>query len=223
MTLPPRLALVYDLCAGARRVIDVGCDHAQLAVRLAETGAAVFASDIRRNPLERAKVTVAAAGQQERIKLVLCDGLSAFSPDDADTIVIAGLGGETIADILAKSRWALAKNLVLQPQSRADRLRRFLFENGCGIAQERLVREQNRIYCALTAIHGGAQDLSQSFWLFSEKMKDDPLFPHYIKRLLRIYRAVCATRQRGGHAPGRAGEIVAMLTDIEYSFPQERR
>lgn len=215
MVLSPRLALVYQLCGDTRRIIDVGCDHAQLAICLAESGAFVFASDVKPGPLERAEAAVAASGRQGRIKTVLCDGLSAFSEQDADTIVIAGLGGETIMDILAKSPWAFSKTLVLQPQSRADKLRRFLFQNGCGITQERLAREQDRIYSALSAARGGAQDLSHNHWLFSESMKGDRLFPQYIKKLLKTYRAACAARVRGGHAPGRFGEIVSMLMEMQ--------
>ena len=89
MALTPRLRLAAELCGSPRAVIDVGCDHAYLCVQLIEQGVQhAFASDIRPGPLEAAKETIRTAGLEDRITPMLCPGLEAFGPEDADAIFI---------------------------------------------------------------------------------------------------------------------------------------
>ena len=86
----------------------------------------------------------------------LCDGLSGINADEVDTIAIAGMGGETIAMILEAAPWTREQNtaLVLQPMSSMDELRRWLQASGYMIAEERLAREGDTIYTALSVRAG---------------------------------------------------------------------
>ncbi|MBR4157716.1 MAG: SAM-dependent methyltransferase [Oscillospiraceae bacterium] len=153
--LSPRLSAVAALVPQGAHVADVGTDHGYLAVYLISTGIAdsVVATDIREGPLTAAKQNIEGAGLSGRIELRLCDGLAGVQPDEADTVVIAGMGGETIAGILSRSPWALEKDrlLILSPQSKPELLRAWLYEHGCGVRSEHLVRDAGRIYPILCA------------------------------------------------------------------------
>ncbi|GHV33789.1 hypothetical protein FACS18949_08650 [Clostridia bacterium] len=120
-------------------VVDVGSDHGKLAAYLAARGHKVIATDINPAPLEKCR---AAVGELADCRLG--DGLSAVSPGEVDAIVIAGMGGETIVDILRASPWSRGKICVLQPASKAERLRRFCYESGYAIERETVIFDAGR-------------------------------------------------------------------------------
>ena len=200
MLLTPRLALCLELCSGAERAVDVGCDHAYLSIALARAGAMVYASDLRPGPLETARRNVREHGLESRIELSLGDGLSAFSPTDCDTVSICGMGGETIAAILAAAPWTADGDhaLVLQPQSRAQTLRRFLAENGYTVEREGLAREGDKLYLALRARGGRPPMGAENLYLCTERLFADPLFPEYLAALSARRRAALEGRRRAG-------------------------
>ena len=203
MELTPRLALAAELCRGCRSVIDVGCDHAYLCLTLAERGAErAYASDIRPGPLAAARAHIRACGMEDRVQAVLCPGLEAFGPEDADTIVICGMGGEMIASILEKAPWTREgrHRLVLQPMTCGDRLRKWLREAGYAIEQEALAREGRRLYTLLQTRGNGAGDScgGENFYLFTQKLAEDPLFSSFVGQQREKYRKARAGKALAG-------------------------
>lgn len=200
MLLSPRMALAAELCFGAQRAVDVGCDHAYLSIELARAGAYVEASDLRPGPLEYARANIRAAGLEARITLHLCDGLSAFSAESCDTVAVCGMGGETISDILLAAPWTAdgTHTLVLQPQTRAEVLRRFLAGHGYTVEAERLVREGRRIYCVLRARGGMPPMGAENDYMCTERMYADPMFPAYLALLQARLRRVLAGKRCAG-------------------------
>ena len=162
--LTPRLLAVADLVPAGAALADIGTDHAYLPVWLLLEGKArrAIAADINKGPLERARQTAQEYDCRENISFRLCDGLSDIGADEADTIVIAGMGGETIAAILNDAPWTKDERytLILQPMSTQNDLRRRLWQNGYAITQERIVREGEKLYNILLARYGGAQPMS---------------------------------------------------------------
>lgn len=156
------LAVAHAVRAGSR-VADIGTDHAYLPVYLVKNGIcpAAIAADVRRGPLASAERTVVAAGLADRIAIRLGDGLSPILPDEANDIVIAGMGGETIAAILSAAPWVQAPpyRLILQPMTKAEALHAFLMKNGFTIERERLVSEEKRQYILLVAAFTGASPI----------------------------------------------------------------
>lgn len=148
--LTPRLAAVAELIPPCAAVADVGTDHAYMPVCLVASGRVTraIASDIRPGPLERARETVCRFGLEGRVELVLCDGLSNIDTRTLDYVIIAGMGGETEAEILEKAaREGNARcPFILQPMSKAPRLRRRLASAGFEVYDWRLAREGSRIY-----------------------------------------------------------------------------
>ncbi len=151
--LSPRLAKIAEKIPRGSRVADVGTDHAHLPVFLVKEGiaASAVATDIKEKPLALARGNIAAAGA-EGIRTVLCDGLSAVSSDEADTVVIAGMGGDSMIHIIESAPWLYnpEKLLILQSMSSSEELRRFLARSGFEITEESCVRDSGRLYSVMS-------------------------------------------------------------------------
>lgn len=159
-TLDKRLGAIADLVPQGARLWDVGSDHARLPVWLAANGriSHAVASDIGELPLRSACRTIDRFGVGDIVETVLCDGLPPDARERADLFVIAGMGGGTIADILARAPWTADEGtaLVLQPMSSPEDLRAFLFANRYTITNETLLRDGGRRYLLIEAVGGGA-------------------------------------------------------------------
>jgi tRNA (adenine22-N1)-methyltransferase len=178
-------------------VIDVGTDHARLPVWLVQTGRAqhVWASDLRKGPLQSAAQLVEDTGTGEHIQLRLTDGLEGFSSADGDTVTIAGMGGETMISILAPATWTKKDTLlVLEPQSKQAVLRQWLVEHGYCIVAESLVADAGRIYPILQ-VQGGPSPAYTPGELHTgrySQIAQDPLFAEYLSQLIRRCQAAAA-------------------------------
>lgn len=193
LELSPRLALIAGWVPPGAKLADVGTDHAYLPVWLTLHGrvASAIASDLRKGPLERARATGRTYGA-EGIDFRLGDGLAFIRPDEADTIVIAGMGGENIAAILAAAPWMAdgRHTLLLQPQTRAEELRRFLMDHGYAITREALVCDRGTIYPVMEA-GAGEMTLSLGQLWGGAKLLRDPLGDRYIiEKIIRLQGAV---------------------------------
>lgn len=156
---PDRLDAVASLVRRGARVADVGTDHGLLACRLVRGGRVAYciASDRSRPALAAARQRLWALARGGNLELRLGDGLAALRPEDrVDTVVLAGLGARSIIRILGDDRLTrlTVRHLVLQPQSRAGLLRRWLGERGWTIVGEKVVREGRRFYEVIAADAG---------------------------------------------------------------------
>ena len=154
-----RLQAVASFVRQGSRLADIGTDHAFLPCALVAEGCCpvAIASDIRVGPTEAARRSVIAAQLTTQIDVRLGGGLDTVLPEEVDDIVIAGMGGETIATILGDAPWTKHAHyrLVLQPMTHAEKLRRFLYENGYTIEEERIADDGKRCYTVLCASYTG--------------------------------------------------------------------
>ena len=192
-----RLSCIFHMIRPGRGVIDVGTDHGYLPVRLACEAypGGIFASDLREGPLAAARRTAAQAGVSERIRFQLSDGLDACPPDEVDTIVVAGMGGDTICGILDRAEWCMdpAYRLILQPMTKAEVLRYWLCNNGFFIEEEHLVEEGDTLYQILAAVYTGQNEaLSDAeLWLGKRGLADPCLYQKAIRQEIhRIQRQI---------------------------------
>ncbi len=220
MELTPRLALAARFCQGCTSVVDVGCDHAYLCLHLVQQGAArAFASDIRPGPLQAAKEHIAACGMEERVQAVLCPGLDAFGPEDADTVSICGMGGEMIASILENAPWTAKgeHKLVLQPMTNGNKLRKWLQDKGYGIVREALAQEGERLYVVLEARGNlGGSCGEQNAFLFTDGLTADPLFPLYGAKLREKYEKSRAGKALAGLDTAEEDGILHRLEELTH-------
>lgn len=152
----PRLSAVGELVRG-RFLIDVGTDHAILPIYLCLAGKidSAIASDIRKGPLENAEKNISCHGLSEKISTVLTPGLHGMDGLSPSDIVIAGMGGIMIKDIISESDVARRSHLILQPMTHAHILREHLCENSFDITEERLAKADGRVYVILSAAYTG--------------------------------------------------------------------
>jgi len=150
--LSNRLKTIADLIEPGANVIDIGTDHGYLPVYLAQSGIAnrIIASDMSAGSLAAARRSAEKYDVTERIKFIVAPGLTGIDETEADTIVIAGVGGETIAGILEDAPWTKnGHRLILQPQTKKEELRRFLSENGYTIQETKHTQDKGREYIVL--------------------------------------------------------------------------
>ena len=175
------------------RVADIGCDHAHTGIWLIQNGIAskVIAMDVRKGPLEKAHENLKLYGLEGTIETRLSDGLEKLNEGEADTVIIAGMGGTLTVEILKKGleKIAAARELILQPQSDIGMVRRFLRENGFSITQEKMCKEDGKFYNSMRAVHGikpGADEMLQVYDEFGEILlkSKDPI----LKELLSILK-----------------------------------
>ena len=203
LELTPRLRLLADWVPQDAKLADVGTDHAYLPVWLVLHGrvASAIASDLRKGPLERARETGRTYGT-DGIDYRLCNGLADIRPEEAETIVIAGLGGENIASILAAAPWTAdgRHTLLLQPMTHAEELRGFLVDHGYQVVREALVRDRGTIYPVLEAT-AGEMDLTLGQLWGGAKLIHDPLGDRYlIEKIIRLQGAVAGLNRSAAAA-----------------------
>lgn len=164
INLDNRLKTAAELCRSGLITADVGCDHAQLACYLSRKSARVIASDVRDGPLEAARRTVSELGA-ENVEVLKSDGLKEI--EYADDVVICGMGGELIAEIIGSCKFLSDyTRFILQPMTKADMLRRFLYKNGFEIIEERTAYDGDKAYSIMLARYtGNKQEIDEVFAL----------------------------------------------------------
>jgi len=143
-----------DLIDNGASVADIGTDHGHLPVYLAQNhkAAGIIASDISAASLSSARSSAQEYDVTDAITFLVTPGLDDIDPEDVDTVVIAGMGGETILKILKDAPWTKSGRvkLILQPQSKVDLLCRFLYDNEYKIMKTLSVHDKGKNY---TIIH----------------------------------------------------------------------
>lgn len=203
LELTPRLRAVAELVPNGAALADVGTDHAYLPVWLLQQNkiCRAIASDLRVGPLQRAKRTAEQYGCTDRIEFILCDGLADIGMEQVDTVVIAGMGGESICSILENALWLANPNytLVLQPMSAQPELRRWMWQHGFRIERERIECEGKRLYNILLVKYGGAKKLTLAEeWAGCQTQAlSQPLRGIYLQKLLDKLRKALDGISRG--------------------------
>lgn len=150
-----RLLMAASFVENGNTVCDVGCDHGKLSLYLVKEQKAkqIIATDINKQPLEKAIKLFAENNLSEKGRFLLTDGLQNIeNTQDITHIVIAGLGGETMANVLQAAPFVKKQkiDLVLVPAQSGSRIRKYLYENGFSILEEKTVSENKKFY---TCIH----------------------------------------------------------------------
>ena len=191
--LSKRLECIVSNVKSGGIVADIGCDHAFTSICLVERKLAkgAIAMDINKGPLKRAKKHITQAGMEEYILTRLSDGAEELKEGEADTILISGLGGALITDILAKSINTIktSEELVLSPQSEIYLVRHFLHNNGFKIVHEDMVKEQGKFYVIIRAVQGEEHYKEEAGYIYGEYLinyKNQILKEFLIKEQKRI-------------------------------------
>ena len=219
--LPPRLAAIASMVPRGGALADVGTDHALLPLWLLRRGhiPSAVATDIHEAPLERTRFSL---GNVRGLRLVLCDGLDGVSADEVDTVVIAGLGGDNMADILSRAPWCReGRTVLLQPMSKAEVLRRALHNMGYRIESERLVEDNRHVYPILLVRGGEDAPYTEAEYYTGRFafLGTDPLFADHLERQMRRI----AAGLEGLEKAGREGEGLALRTILREMDEMRRK
>ncbi len=151
--LDPRLKLCADFVREGSKVADVGTDHAYLPIWLCKNNlvSKAIALDINEGPLHAAKHNIIKYHVDHIVEARISNGLDNVHPNEADDIIIAGMGGELIASIINRCNFLKNpdKRLILQPMSQAEFLRRFLTQNNFYIIDEKAIMSDKHIYSVM--------------------------------------------------------------------------
>ena len=159
------------------RVADVGCDHGYLGIYLLKNNIAshVFASDINEGPLNAAVFNSEKFGVRDKIQFYLSDGVRNI-PREFDTMVCAGMGGDTMISILEAAPWLKSEQyrLILQCQSKRPDLRRYLSENGWCIQEEAVLKDGKFLYTIMEVVYLPGMELTPGGCHFSPALLKNP-------------------------------------------------
>lgn len=197
LILKGRLKLIADKVPLCGTIADIGTDHAYLPVYLIQEGICkkAIASDVRTGPVKVANRNINKYKLTGCIETRLGSGLDTIAENEADTIIIAGMGGTLLTELLDThgTKAGKASALVLQPMNDLDVVRKWLYDNKFNIYDEELVAEGTKIYCVISARHTGETKNYKDFELHvGEQLinKKDPLLLAYsrmkVKQIDRV-------------------------------------
>ncbi len=188
-----RLDTIVSLLPKCDTVVDIGCDHAYVPIKLIKNNIAkkCIACDLRKGPLEVAKKNIQQNGMCDKIETRLGFGLSIINKFEADCIIIAGMGGTLIRNILEEGSDKISPNSVIitQPNIYQQDVRKWFYQNNYDIYKEKLVLEDKRIYNIICAKYGKTKKEVLEFeYYISDELLKDPLCKLYMENMLRKYK-----------------------------------
>ncbi len=228
LTLSPRLMMAAEMIRPGIRVADIGTDHGYLPAWLLINGKceSAVASDLREKPLENAGETLARYELENKIKLILSDGLKRIPPDEIDDIVLAGMGGDLIRDILSEASWLLDKRyrIICQPQSHHERVRSFFMDNGFEILRENSCVDAGKNYIALCAEYTGKSVQYPFGYAYYGKLPqcDSEYAGEFMCHQLNRFKKRAAGLLKSGQNPSEA-EYLLKLSETFEKLLKERK
>ncbi len=227
--LSPRLQMVADMVRPGVVAVDIGTDHAYIPVYLLQCGSCprVIAADLRKGPLANAEATVKMNGLAGKISLRLSDGLDGIGADEAQDIILAGMGGILIAELLERVPWLrdCSKRLIIQPMTHAEDVRRFLLSNGFRIISEDACFEGNRCYVSVCAQYEGVliKPESPAYYFIGELPAcGNEAARETIKKIHQRLKKRADALERSSSAPEEVRElkeIMQEISEVNYDKP----
>lgn len=182
MILTERLQKIAE-CIDCKTLADIGTDHGYIPIYCTREGRCekALACDVNKGPLKSADDNISEYGLTDKIKTRLSNGLEALAPMEADAVVIAGMGGFLIRDILIRGADKIGNDtiLILQPMVAIAELREFLYTNGYEIFDEKLAREDSKFYNIL-CVKRGKCNFTEKDILVGKNIDHDENYNDYI-------------------------------------------
>jgi tRNA (adenine22-N1)-methyltransferase len=187
-----RLEAIASLIDKCDTLADVGTDHGYIAEMALKANLCkkVIATDINKGPLNSAINHLTKFGFNNLVDFRLGSGLAVINKNEVDCAVIAGMGGELIANILEESK-NISKSInsfVLQAMTNLDVIRKYLYDNGYTISEEIIVKEYHHYYFIIKAIQGASTSEDDIYYEISKYLLDkkDTLLLEYIKKTIDL-------------------------------------
>ncbi len=233
MQLSARMERLASKVPYGSRLADVGTDHGYIPIALVLRGkiSSAVAMDVNPGPLKRAEEHIRGQKLSAYIETRLSDGLTALQAGEADTVLIAGMGGALTVRILKGGAHCLCdvKELILQPQSEIHLVRKWLCENGYRITEEDMVQDAGKFYPIMKAVHGEQQTPGEVelYYGSTDRQKSPAVFEAYIRNELRKNENIRRRlKEHGQENSVRMGELEKEKRRLEealYGISRQKR
>lgn len=201
MKLTNRLASVASLIDECDTLVDIGTDHAYIPIFCVENDLCkkAIACDINQGPLDIAEKNIKNYGLSEKISTRLSNGFENYVKSEAQCIVIAGMGGLLINEIIKAGFEKISDDtvLILQPMIAVYEVREFLFDNGFCILDEKLAKEENKIYNIIKCKKGNDKYSEYEKYVGKKLIENkDPLLrEHMNKKIYTINKVILGLKK----------------------------
>lgn len=192
MKISNRLVQIIDIIPKCEILSDIGTDHAFVPIEVIKKKKAkkAIASDVRSGPLNIAKKNITKNNLLQYIEIRQGSGIRTIGDEELDTVVIAGMGGILIKDILEEclSKAKKFNHLILQPMNSSECVREYLYENGFQILNEVLLKEDRRIYNIMVIrFTGRLIEVEEEYKYVSKAIIEnkDQLASNYIDKIVK--------------------------------------
>lgn len=225
MKLSKRLQMNVSLVPSGARVADIGCDHGYAAIWLVQNQIAkkMIAMDINEGPIERAKEHIYREGLESQIECRRSNGLEKLEPGEVDTLMIAGMGGPLMIEILNACPSVLEQvdTLVLQPQSEIGYVRNKLSVYEFELIQEKACCDEGKYYFSMLAKRResigkesgyNVQGTGYSTYLIQHK---DPVMLAFLQQEKKVYDSILERLRKQGNTSARRLEVEQLCTLLE--------
>ena len=210
MKLTDRLLKIASLVSKGKTIADIGTDHGYIPVYLLNKGTIPFAilADVNKGPLENARKEVRHNNLTDKTDLRLGSGIEVLKKGEVDEIIIAGMGGILISELLEANKEVAhsVDKLILQPMQAQEELRKYLLSNGYEIVNDVLVKEDFRIYEIIETKYTGKNTIVENeiYYEVSKKLieNNDPLLKEFIDKKIYKYNSIVEKLE------GKNGEVV---------------
>lgn len=174
--LSKRLLAIANLVDDNSKVVDIGCDHGLVSIYLAmnKQNISIIASDINQNALDNAIKNINKYHLEDKIKVCLSNGLDNIN-DEIDTIIISGMGGHTIIDILTNNQEKLntVNNIIIQSNNDIEYVRRKIVKLGYCISKEELILDKNICYTVILFTKGKKKYTNKEYYFGPILLKEN--------------------------------------------------
>lgn len=223
MEISKRLEIVAKMVTKGNVVADIGTDHGYVPIYLVkELGCPhVIAMDVAKGPLSKARENIAAHCVSDKIETRLSNGLSKLAEYEADTVIIAGMGGQLIMNILQEGKKVLetVEEIILSPQTEIAKVRHFLAENGYIIHEEEMFNDDGKTYVVFKLKHGKPEKISELFARYGKKLlenRNEELLTCLLKEKEVSENLICQLKKaQGGNTAERIKQLQQDLVLIE--------
>lgn len=180
-----RIESIYSLIDENDKVVDVGCDQAKLSIMLAKRNQKSIASDISEKVINRASSTIKKLSLDNLIDLRISNGLINIKENEADTLVLSGMGTHTILQIVSSTNIKFKKIITIS-NNYHDILRAKMNNLGYKVNRELIIKENNKYYNLIEYVKG-KNNLSREEELIGLNHIDKNMYNEYLKYLLNKY------------------------------------
>lgn len=218
--LDSRLEKCAEMVRPGVKLADIGTDHGYLPIWLAKQNkiASAIAADINEGPLEKADWNVRRYHAEDKVCTRISDGLEKIFPQEADDIVMAGMGGELIATLISGAPWLretgnMPKHLILQPMTSVEELRLYLEQERWQVLREEAVCSGKHVYTVmLAAYQPGKKPQNELFRYIGLHKGETEQSREYLKKTA----VSLGKRAQGLKISGKAEEAEALFQVIRH-------